>query len=121
MKYRLLNFLICPKCKSFPLKLQILREEVIARDVNLPPCDLYCGYRNKYIKDMSGEPPCRECLRHEVIDGYLRCEKCGEWYPIIDSVVIMHLEELRPRKVIDRFIKKYRDRLPEDIINKNKI
>ena len=118
MKYRLLNFLICPRCKSYPLKLYILKEEIIDRDVELPPCDLFCGYKDKYTKDIENTPPCKECLKHEIIDGYLRCEKCGEWYPIIDSIVIMHLDKLRPKKVIDEFIEKYRDQLPEDIIKK---
>ena len=118
MKYRLLNFLICPKCGSYPLRLHILKEEIIDRDIELPPCDLYCGYRDTYIKELSGKPPCKECLKHEIIDGYLTCDKCGEWYPIIDSIVIMHLEDLRPKKVIEEFIDKYRDRLPKNIIKK---
>ena len=117
MKYKLLNFLICPRCKSFPLELVVFKAEYRDRDVNLSPCDTYCGYKKSYIKDMNEMPECKECLKYEIIDGYLRCNKCGEWYPIIDGIVIMLLDDLRPKKVIDDFIKKYKDRLPKDIIS----
>ena len=117
MKYRLLNFLICPRCKEFPLKLNVLEEKIFDRKVDLPPCDLYCGYKNSMIKDIS-KPPCKECMKHEIIDAYLICKKCGEWYPIVDTIVIMHLNKLKPKKVIDDFIEKHHENLPEEIIEK---
>ena len=119
MKYRLLNFLICPNCKSFPLKLIVFKEELYEnREFKLKPCDLYCGYRDKYVKDLDGEIPCDECIKHEIIDGYLYCEKCGEWYPIIDGIVIMHTGKLRPKNIIKKFIEKYKDKIPKKLIER---
>lgn len=119
MKYRLLNFLICPKCKSFPLKLVVFKEEVYPeRKFKLKICDLYCGYKGRYIKDMEENYPCDECIKHEIIDGYLLCEKCGEWYPIINGIVIMHLGDLRPKNIIRKFIEQYRDKIPQELIGK---
>ena len=55
-------------------------------------------------------------MKIEIIDGYYTCPECGEWYPIIDMIAIMHRGRYRPKKVIKRFIEKYRDRLPEEIV-----
>ena len=114
MKYRLLNYIICPKCKTFPLKLTILKRIEINRSADLPPCDLYCGYKEDYIEKI-GEAPCKECIRYEVIDGYLTCTKCGDTYPIIDSITILQLKFLKPRKAINEFINKYKEKLPEEV------
>jgi len=118
MKYRLINFLICPECKSFPLKLTIFKDEYYKERIfRLKPCDLYCGYEENYINNID-KPPCEECIKHEIIDGYLFCEKCGEWYPIIDGIVIMHIGDLRPKNIIKKFVEKYKDKIPEDLIKK---
>ncbi len=117
MKYRLLNFLICPKCKSFPLRLFILREEIIEREAKLPPCDLYCGYLNKYSNEI-GKPPCSECIKHEIIDGYLKCTKCNEIYPIIDRIVVMEVDLIRPKRILMEFIEKYIEKLPKEFIDR---
>ena len=123
MKYRLINFLICPACKSYPLTLYKFKVEFFPnREFKLKPCDLYCGFTNEYVRDLNDSGfKCEECIKYEVIDGYLRCKKCGEWYPIINGIVIMHLGELRPKKVIKEFIEKYRDKIPEDILLKESL
>ncbi len=114
MKYRLLNYIICPKCKEFPFKLTVLKQVKLNREAELPPCDLYCGYMEEYIEKL-GDPPCKECIKYEVIDGYLTCKGCGETYPIIDSITILQLKYLKPKKAIKEFIEKYRDSMPEDV------
>ena len=122
MKYRLINFLVCPKCKSYPLKLIVFKEKIYKnREFKLKPCDLYCAYKGKYVKDLSEKYPCEKCIKHEIIDGYLYCEKCGEWYPIINGIVIMHIGELRPKKIIKEFIDRYRDIIPKELIEKENI
>jgi uncharacterized protein YbaR (Trm112 family) len=119
MKYRLLNFLICPNCKAFPLKYVIFEEKIYRnREFKLKPCDLYCGFREKYLKDLDSDLPCNECIKHEIMDGYLYCDKCREWYPIINGIVIMHIGELRPKKVIREFIDKYRDKIPHHYVER---
>ena len=120
MKYRLINFLICPSCKAYPLELKAFRVEHFKNRVfKLKPCDLYCGYEEKYVKDIGEENlKCSECIKYEIIDGDLRCSKCGEWYPIVNGIVIMHIGDMRPKKVIKEFIEKYRDRIPSELIEK---
>jgi len=119
MKYRLLNFLICPNCKSFPLKYVVFKEKIYEkREFKLKPCDLYCGYKEKYIKDLGDNLPCDECIKHEIIDGYMYCNNCGEWYPIINGIAVMHTGDLRPKKVIREFIGRYRDRIPNKYVEK---
>ncbi len=61
---------------------------------------------------------CSKCIKYEIIDGYLKCSKCGEWYPIINGIVIMHIGDMRPKKVIKKFIEKYRDRIPNELVEK---
>ncbi len=114
MKYRLLNYILCPKCKNFPFQLTILKRVELDREANLPRCDLYCGYKEDYVRNI-GDPPCQECIRYEIIDGYLTCSKCGETYPVIDSITVLQLEFLKPKKAIANFINKYRDRMPEAV------
>lgn len=116
MKYRLLNFVVCPKCKHYPLRLRELYVEVLDREVSLPACEEYCGYKSTFVRGLTESPPCKECLRHEIVDGYLLCENCNEWYPIIGSIVIMHYGDLRPMKAISEFVNKYRDRLPDYVV-----
>lgn len=116
MKFKLLNYVICPKCRGFPLEINIFNKEYINRRVQLPPCDTYCGYHQTYIKELKIKPNCKECLKTEIKEGYLRCPDCKEWYPIIDTILIMLLDELRPKKVVEDFIETYKEILPEDIV-----
>lgn len=114
MKYRLLNYIICPKCREFPLKLTVLNKMEYDRSAELPRCDLYCGYLEKYLKEIE-DTPCKECIKYEVVDGYLKCPKCGDTYPIINSITILQLKFLKPKRVIKEFIEKYRGSIPEDV------
>ena len=118
VKYRLSNYLICPACKDFPLKLHILEvKEYPDRDIKVKPCDEYCSYlnlRGDEIKD----PPCSECMKKEIVYGFYTCNKCDMWYPIVESIAIMHLGEYRPKKVIKKFIERFRDRIPEKYIER---
>ncbi len=118
VKYRLSNYLICPKCKDFPLELNILEiRRFEERDIEVEPCDEYCSYLNLMGKDIVN-PPCRECMKNEIIYGYYICRKCDMWYPIVDSIAIMHIGEYRPKKVIRKFIEKFRDKIPEKYVER---
>ncbi|HIE37223.1 TPA: Trm112 family protein [Candidatus Geothermarchaeota archaeon] len=118
VKYRLSNYLICPACRKFPLKLNILKiEEYPDRDIRVKPCDEYCSYKD-LRRDNIVDPPCNECMKKEIVDGYYVCTECGGWYPIIDSIAIMHIGEYRPKKIIRRFIEKYREDIPIEYIEK---
>lgn len=121
VKYRLSNFLICPKCKTFPLNLHILElREYPERSIDVDPCDAYCSYLNKRNGDIVN-PPCSECMKKEIFYGYYVCPSCDEWFPIVDAIAIMHLGKFRPKKVIKQFIEKFRDKIPRKYIEKESI
>jgi len=118
VKYRLTNYLICPECRHTPLSLNVIEKTYHKnRDIDVKPCDFYCAYLDKREGDIEN-PPCRECMKYEVVYGYFLCSKCGEWYPIIDKIAIMHRGKYRPRKAIIEFIEKYRDMIPDNLVRR---
>ncbi|RLE82207.1 MAG: Trm112 family protein [Thermoprotei archaeon] len=122
MKFRLLDMIVCPMCKHFPLrlyKIDVMQypERVIEREP--PLCELYCGYLGKSLKEIE-KPPCEECVKYEVKEGVLYCENCGRWYPIIDEITILLPDDLRNKREDINFLLKHRDKLPENILYKSK-
>ena len=120
MKYRLVDILACPICKNFPLELYVFKVREIDReseDINKPLCELYCGYRKMYVKDLK-DKPCVECMKKEIESGLLYCSKCGRWYPIEDDIPRMLPDDLRNKDEDIEFLSKYRDKIPEKILKK---
>ncbi len=82
MRRRLLDFLACPNCKHFPLKLEVFHEEVVDEFIERPEkplCERWCAYTQS---KPSNPDLCVECMRLEVMSGELICEKCGAKYKI---------------------------------------
>ncbi len=101
-----MDVLACPVCKNFPLKLYVIKDE--KKDINSyekPRCEIYCGFLGKYINEIK-EAPCSDCYKSKIIEGYLVCEKCHRWYPIIDTVPELLPDELRDLKEEDEKAKK---------------
>ncbi|HDN75988.1 MAG TPA: Trm112 family protein [Acidilobales archaeon] len=127
MRYALLNLLACPMCKNFPLKLYVFERKTIEKHfkVKKPFCDLYCGLKESYIKDLNvNELNCDECVRIDIISGVIVCNKCGRWYPIIDGIPWMYPDSRRRHPRIkskeEEFIKKYYELLPNEVKSKLK-
>ncbi|ALU11859.1 hypothetical protein EYM_05485 [Ignicoccus islandicus DSM 13165] len=122
MLYMTLDVLACPYCKDegFPLKLYVIEEKEVKDrkkpNMEKPYCELYCGYKRKFLKELKEEPPCDECLTKEIVTGVLVCPKCGRWYPIIDEIPHMLPDELRNKDEDLKFLKKYKDVLPEEVL-----
>ncbi len=116
MKYSLLNIIACPMCKNFPLKLIVFDEKTYQRTplVEKPFCDLFCGFKGMYVKELE-EVPCDACLKVEVVNGVLICEKCLRWYPIIDEIPRMLPDDLRRSDDIE-FLKRFSNKIPEEIL-----
>jgi uncharacterized protein YbaR (Trm112 family) len=55
-----------------------------------------------------------------VMDGALYCSKCSRFYPIIDEIPIMLPDELRKKDDDIKFLQKWKDKLPDKIINNGK-
>ncbi len=116
MKYSLINIIACPMCKNFPLKVIVFSERTYSRNIAVekPFCDLYCGLRGKYVKE--ADTPCEECLKIEVVDGIIVCDKCLRWYPIIDEIPRMLPDDLRKEAEDKDFLRKYSDKIPKEVL-----
>ncbi|BFH73265.1 Trm112 family protein [Sulfurisphaera javensis] len=120
MKYRLMDLLACPICKHFPLQYYVFSAKTVERsigDEKKPLCELFCSYKNQFIKDMKETPPCEECFKYEIIDGLLYCPNCKRWYPIIDEIPRMLPDKLRKKDEDLNFMKKYKDKIPKEILD----
>ena len=119
MRYRLLDLLRCPECGRFPLKLYVFEvEEQEVEPPGKPPlCELYCGYLEKKLEELGGEPPCSECIRKDVKSGLLYCEGCGAWYPIMNYIprMLPRGHPLRPEKEYREFLSSRLNSLPEHV------
>ncbi len=103
MKYRLLDTLVCPACRS-QLRLEVLAARKLREQTGVPQrhCTV-CFFGGPSVP----QHECRECYQHEITDGMLSCS-CGMVFPIIDSVPIMLLSE-------PRYFHKLRQKYPENI------
>ncbi|HDD64386.1 MAG: Trm112 family protein [Thermoprotei archaeon] len=125
MKYRLLDILACPYCRHSPLKLIVFtRRKYPERKIEfgkIPVCEYYCQYREKFVKDLEeGEADCNECIKFEVEYGVLICEKCMRWYPIMEEIPVLLPDELRDRDKDIEFLRKFKEKIPEEILKNGK-
>ncbi|MGC9104927.1 MAG: Trm112 family protein [Thermoprotei archaeon] len=117
MKYRLMDLLACPICKTFPLTLYVLSERTVQRsppDQRRPICELYCGYKRVKTSELTS-PPCDECYKQEIVEGVLYCPNCKRWYPIINEIPRMLPDKLRKKEEDLAFLKRVSSRLPKEI------
>ena len=58
--------------------------------------------------------------KDEIVSGMLICPKCNRFYPIIEEIPHMLPDELRERTEDIEFLKKWRERVPERVLNEGK-
>ena len=122
MRYWGMDYIRCIYCKNFPLKLiplETVKEEVDVSGLEFPLCRNYCAYLGEEIK-RDKQYPCSECLSIGIRNGVLYCDKCGRWYPIRDGIVHMLRDNKRREAVDKEFLRRWRDKLPEEIVVKGK-
>ena len=111
MKLRLLDILVCPIDKDWPLKVHIFEEREIEEpklpkkdEVTNVVCKFYCAKKDILIVDESSgqnkvtkeakkikyEADCKECLSKEIVAGMISCSKCSTLYPIIEPESANH-------------------------------
>lgn len=56
----------------------------------------------------------------EIVEGLIYCPKCSRFYPIRDEIPEMLPDELRNLREDLMFLRKWRDKIPEDILRKAK-
>lgn len=124
MKYRLLDLLACPICKTFPLPYYVFQEnDYPSRKLSepIPYCREYCGLNVEYVAKLpKAKLICPECIKKEVAEGLLKCPKCGRWYPIIDEIPHMLPDDLREEKDDSDFLRKWRAKIPIEVLREGK-
>ncbi len=122
MRYWGIDFIRCPHCKNFPLKiipLEVVEEDVDTSGLEFPLCRNYCAYLGKIIKP--GEQyPCDKCLRIGIKTGVLYCENCKRWYPIKNGIVYLLKDNKRKEKSDKEFLAIWKEELPEYIVYEGK-
>lgn len=135
MKLRLLDVLVCPDNKEWPLKVHIFEEREIEKPF-LPKedittkvvCSFYCPKKQVKLtkktkkeeiivtKDASKikyETDCKECLSSEIIAGLIECPSCKIFYPIIDEIPMMLKKDLRNEDIEKQFTEKWSEKIKE--------
>ncbi|MCL2690708.1 MAG: Trm112 family protein [Candidatus Bathyarchaeota archaeon] len=58
--------------------------------------------------------------KDEITEGIIICPSCHRWYPIRDEIPEMLPDELRKGAEDLPFLKKWKDQIPENIVNDGK-
>lgn len=120
MKYRLMDLLVCPICRHFPLTLYVFEAAEIGSAPKSRKCEVYCGYRSSRIDELVEEPNCGECWRVEIVSGLLYCEGCGRWYPIQEEIPRMLPDDMRDRNRDVQFLATWKARVPRKILEEGR-
>lgn len=90
MKYRMLDVLVCPKCrKDLSLKNEKVEKALSSVGEGLirkQHCELFCGYHSMPVKEAGEALDCVECFRKEITGGFLYCSSCSAQYSIINKI-----------------------------------
>lgn len=123
MKYRLLDLMSCPECnKPFAISVFSKKEREYSKEDNknrLKKCETYCAFSHcKLEMNQSENIDCNSCQKIEIEEGILICNACKKWFPIIGFI-----PRIIPKTIEEHpdFFKKYKERLPEELINKNQL
>ncbi|MGD8545503.1 MAG: Trm112 family protein [Candidatus Bathyarchaeota archaeon] len=58
--------------------------------------------------------------KEEITEGLIICPKCLRWYPIRDEIPEMLPDQLRKEVEDLPFLKKWREKIPEEILSEGK-
>ena len=86
MKYRLLEYLVCPECGG-ELSLSIFKESRIKTAVphEIKPCSRRCAFRNNNNNPSDSSTDCARCMTFEIEAGMLSCS-CRTVYPVAEGI-----------------------------------
>lgn len=118
----MLDILACPMDKNYPLDLIELQVKEFEND-NLRESDFLNDDKTSKKKnlvinqenDIRGERTKNKIII--IIEGILYCKKCSRFYPIIDEIPIMLPDELREKETDLEFLNKWKNNIPQKILN----
>ena len=58
--------------------------------------------------------------KDEIVEGLMICSECNRYYPIIEEIPRMLPDDLRSEKEDLTFLKKWRDKIPSEILQRGK-
>ena len=109
MKYRLLDILVCPRCKkALGLKDEKVEKAVSSVRAGLireRHCELFCGLLSMPLQSVKESTDCAGCFQKEITEGTLHCSSCNAEYPVIKKVprMIPDLDHEGAQQVRNRF------------------
>jgi uncharacterized protein YbaR (Trm112 family) len=124
MRYRLMDILICPVCKNYPLELHVF-EKVEQTPCEEPKetCEMFCSYNNIKSSDKDKNlllGDCKKCLAAKIKWGMILCTNCGRWFPISEEIPVMLPDDLRKVDEDTNFLKMFEKFIPSETISKGK-
>jgi uncharacterized protein YbaR (Trm112 family) len=124
MRYRLMDILICPVCKNYPLELHVF-EKVEQTPCEEPKetCEMFCSFNN--IKSSGKDKnllleDCKKCLAIKIKWGMILCTNCGRWFPISEEIPVMLPDDLRKVNEDINFLKMFEKFIPSKTIIEGK-
>ena len=109
MKYRLLDYLVCPECGD-KLRIKVFKEERV--EYSLPQvvktCNHYCAYKHHWEKEKTTEVDCNGCYQIEIKEGLLECER-DHLFPIVEYIPRMLPDAFYG---LENFLDEYKHLLP---------
>lgn len=115
MKYRLLDFLLCPDCGE-ELILKVFKEECVeySSPVVTKSCEHSCSFKDCLKKEVGNGIDCSHCCQIEIKEGVLKCEH-GHIFPIVDYIPRMLPDAFY---ALNSFLEEYKHLLPVENIKR---
>lgn len=113
MKYRMLNYLVCPACGG-ELMLTVFKENQVqaAGVCEVKRCEWRCAFGER--RNSAPSTDCTLCITQETEAGMLSCS-CGNVYPVADGIPRMLPDAFSE---LDGFLETHKDFLVRENANK---
>jgi len=111
MKYRMLNYLVCPDCGN-ELKLSVFKESRVPATftTEVKMCNQCCAFRGPKNDVSDNAADCALCITHEIEAGILSCS-CNNVFAVADGIARMLPDAFRE---LDGFSETYKDFLDQE-------
>ncbi len=111
MKYRLLDYLICPSCGS-ELSISVFKESRVEAAIphEIKRCNRRCAFKDHKNNPSANDADCARCMTYEIEAGILSCS-CRMMYPVAEGIPRILPDALGE---LDDFSERYKEYLIRD-------